>query len=101
MDSYEQRKVANTEVDGGVVDTVAVSDCPKPYETGINHPAYNNGQWIIVDYYTTRAQAEKGHKRWVKLMRKKPESLSDINECNIETLAKILGTTTRGVYKRR
>ena len=49
----EERLVANTEVDGGVVDTCRITDSDKPFETGIKHSAYNGGRWVIVELYDT------------------------------------------------
>lgn len=79
MGNYEQRKVANYKEGDLVVDTAAVTDSKDPYETGIKHPFYNNGNWVIVETYETKEQAQKGHDKWVKTMTadKPPEKLVD------------------------
>jgi hypothetical protein len=81
MGNYEQRKVANFEKGDLVVDTAAVTDADKPYETGIQHPAYNAGEWVIVELYDTKEEAQKGRNRWVKKMtgKKMPKELRDVS----------------------
>lgn len=88
-DNYEQRKVAHYEKKGGlVVDTAAVTDSSKPFETGISHPSYNNGKWVIVELYDNKKQARNGHKRWIKLMTSKqlPKSLKDVSTATTANL---------------
>jgi len=63
--TYEQRKVANYEGDGFVIDTAAVNDGDKPFETVIIHPAYDDS-WIVLQAYPTKAAARRGHDLWVK-----------------------------------
>jgi len=83
--NYEERKVANFEENGLIVDTCAVTDSNKPYETGITHPSYNNGEWIIVELYSTKKEAEAGHKKWVNIMTssKLPKLLKDVSTATI------------------
>ena len=66
--NYEERKVANYSEGKLVVDTCAVTDSSKPYETGITHPDYKDGDWIVVELYDTKEQALEGHDKWVKKM---------------------------------
>ncbi len=78
--TYEQRKVARTELsEGGFVSTAEVTDGAQPYETGISSPHYDNGHVIVVEAYSTREEAENGHARWVEVMSadELPESLMD------------------------
>jgi len=75
--NYEQRKIANDKVDGGVVSTAAVNDSDKPYETGICHPSYDDGNWVTVELYDTMEQAKIGHKKWCEILASKPEALTD------------------------
>lgn len=87
--NYEQRKVDNFEGDNGlVVDTVAVTDSRKSYETGILHPAYNGGDWVIVDLYDTKKEAQAGHDKWVAIMtaEKLPEKLVDVSSAEVADL---------------
>lgn len=57
-DTYEQRKVDRFEDDNGlVVDTVAVIDSSRPYETAVRHPKYNNRAWIVIEEYNTKEAA--------------------------------------------
>lgn len=85
IDNYEERKVKNYTLNELNIDTCAVSDSDKPYETGIQHPLYNEGKWIIVELYDTKEEAENGHDKWVKIMTKNklPEVLKDVNSCFI------------------
>jgi len=88
MGSYEQRKVKNTKIKDGEVDTCAVTDSTKPFETGIKHVRYNGGAWIIVELYDTKEEAIKGHDKWVDTMEANqlPEQLNDVSTCAIAQL---------------
>lgn len=106
MESYEERLVdLYQEVvgDSGVlkVSTVRVSDGDKPFETGIAHPDYNNGDWVIVEAYDSRYFAEEGHNRWVRTMTNKPLPRV-LEDCGNSTISWILGLVG-GVmaYERR
>lgn len=74
-------EVANFEKGRLTVDTCGVADADKPFETGISHPAYNDGDWVIVQLYKTKATAIRGHKKWVKLMtaKKLPKELKNVS----------------------
>lgn len=88
--NYEQRKVANYEGEGGLeIDTAAVTDSRKPYETGILHPQYNSGAWVIVELYDTKEEARAGHDKWVKIMTADilPAALRDVSSCEVAELA--------------
>jgi hypothetical protein len=72
MGTHEDRAVANYRIEGvaGSVefDTCSVTDYPsKPYETGLMHPDYNGGKWVIVEAYKTKEEAKAGHDKWVAL----------------------------------
>lgn len=51
------------------VDTVKPTDTNK-WETGIH---VNDGDWVIVQQYNSKIEAEKGHKKWVVSIKKKPK----------------------------
>lgn len=59
-ETYKERLVAVDHVGEAVVDTVAVTDGVQPYETAVVHPLYNNGGWVVVEAYPTKAAAKKG-----------------------------------------
>lgn len=83
--NYESRKVANNEINGAVIDTVAVTDSEQPYETGIKHPNFDNGNWIIVEMYEDEDSAKDGHIKWVDLFKKGiPKELSDVSTCELK-----------------
>ncbi len=94
MFNYEERKVARFENKKGlIVDTAAVSDSAQPYETGIVHPAYNGGKWVIVELYDSKKAAQIGHKKWVKKMtaRALPKTLKDVSTAGIATFLSAVG----------
>lgn len=99
-DNYEQRAVSRYEDSVMVIDTAAVDDGSQPYETGISHPEYNDGLWIIVEAYATYHQAIQGHDRWVAKMTSDelPESLKDCKNADIvRVFSEIVGDME---YKR-
>lgn len=70
-DTYEQRLIArfeSAEMPGVIIDTCKVYDGEQNYETGICHPEYNDGDWMIVESYDTAEEAEEGHLKWVRKM---------------------------------
>ena len=75
--------VFRLEEKGWVVDTCESSDTEK-WETGI----FPNGleeHCLIVEQYASREEAEKGHERWVSLMRENPKrELPDLNVWEME-----------------
>jgi len=86
--TYEQRVVDNYKDGDLVVDTCKVTDSRQPYETGVKHPRYSDGDWVIVEMYDTKAAAQKGHDKWVKIMTANnlPTSLSDVSTATISEL---------------
>ena len=66
--NYEQRKVDRYESADVTIDTCSVSDAPHPFETGILHPEYKDGGWLIVEYYDSKETAQIGHDKWVARM---------------------------------
>jgi hypothetical protein len=67
-----------------IVDTCSCRDGEMPYETAVSHPAYNDRQWVIVAAYRTKAEAEAGHREWVRIMTSQPlaDTLQEV--CNSE-----------------
>ena len=91
--NYEERVVDNYEGKGElVVDTAAVTDSEQDYETGISHPKYNDGKWVIIELYDTKDEAQVGHDKWVKIMTAAtlPEQIEDVSTAEIKKLASIL-----------
>lgn len=84
----ESRLIKNDKVGEATIDTCRVSDGKQPYETGISHPEYDSGQWIIAEAYNTPDAALKGHKKWVKIMsaKKLPKEIPDCNNALLTTL---------------
>ena len=87
--NYESRKVDRYEGEDGLsVDTCSVSDSNQPYETGIAHPAYNGGRWIIVEMYESKKAAIEGHEKWVSTMVSEnlPTELRDVSTSGMANL---------------
>lgn len=62
-----------------LVSTIQNTDYPEmPYETGVEHPLYNNGRMIIITSYRTEDEAKVGHERCVGLFSLSDEELPDI-----------------------
>ena len=68
------------EQDNLYVDTCLCSDT-RMWETAIADKCYrSDGNLIIVEEYTSKDSAEKGHKKWLKLMTKNPpKELVDVH----------------------
>ena len=93
MGNRESRVVATYEDDtcGLIVDTCAVTDSDQPYETGVKHPGYNDGAWVIVEMYETRERAVMGHERWVARMTDVPMP-TELRDVSTAFVAKLLTT---------
>jgi hypothetical protein len=93
LGNHEERKVAHYNKDGVFVDTCLVTDSAQPYETAIEHPAYNNGTMIIVALYDTKEEAQAGHDKWVKQLTSEPLPLAiaDVSSSGIATFARDIG----------
>jgi hypothetical protein len=93
MGTYDQRKVDNFTQGDLVIDTCCVTDSRQPYETAVQHPGYNDGDWVIVETYSTKEAAQEGHNRWVKVMTSTslPAVLKDVSTAEIAELARAFG----------
>ena len=87
MGNHDQRKIDNYSANGCVVDTCMVSDGNQPFETGVSHPDYGSGKWIIVESYGSPEDAQSGHNQWVSKMTNEPlpEQLIDCKNAEIST----------------
>jgi hypothetical protein len=104
MDDYKERKVKRFEKDKLVVDTARVTDSTKPFETAVEHPDYKSGEFIVVENYDTKEDAEKGHERWVMTMTAEtlPEELRDVSESTAATdLDDVAGNKGWRTYPRK
>lgn len=81
-DNHDERLVLRFKEGRLSVDTSRVSDGEKPYETGVAHPDYNGGRWVIVEAYDTSEQARSGQFRWVKTMTSGPLPDKLVDCCN-------------------
>ncbi len=101
--NYEQRKVARYEKGNVMVDTAMVSDAEQPYETAVAHPQYNEGNMVIVELYDTKEEAEKGHKKWVKIItnKKLPNELKDVSSSKISKVSDKIGGKDWRIKKRK
>jgi hypothetical protein len=97
--NFEVNNVAHFEENGVVVDTCRVSDGLKPIETGVRHPGYNDGKWIIVEAYDSEEDAQMGHKRWVKKMTTAPLPRR-LRDCQNSEVAQLLPAKSL-IYPRK
>lgn len=82
--NYESRKVSHSEIGDAVIDTTAVSDGSQSFETGVKHPEFNDGKWIIVEAYDTKEEAQRGHECWVVTITENlPDQLTDCQNSEI------------------
>lgn len=73
-----RRDVFTTKIKGIIIDTCCAHDT-QMWETGIE-----KGNWIIVEQYPSRTEAEKGHNAWVKKIKKNSNiKLTDIHTWGI------------------
>ena len=80
--NHEQRCVDNTDVDRYRVDTSYTSDYG--YETAVCSDEHD---WIVVERYSTKEEAQKGHDRWVKKCEEeKPTQLWSIQYDSVEEI---------------
>ena len=86
--NYGGRKINNDTVGKAEIDTAMVTDSEQSYETGISHPRYNDGNWIIVEMYDTIEESKAGHEKWCNKFRDGllPSSLKDIGSSTIAKL---------------
>ncbi len=95
--NYEDRKVDRfEESDDLVIDTCLVTDGDLSYETAVSHKNYNDREWIIVEAYSDKESAQKGHDKWVKIMTadKLPKVLEDCLNSSISKCVQKLGVAT-------
>ena len=88
MGNYEERKVERFEAEDLIIDTAAVTDSTKPFETAIKSPLYNDNKWVIVELYDTKEEAIAGHKKWVSIMTSNilPKELKDVSISGVAEL---------------
>ena len=102
---YEQRAVARHDDahSGLIIDTCRITDSAHNYETGIVHPLYNDGKWVIVEVYDTAEEARSGHDKWLKVMTatKLPDRLFDVGTAAVKELAEAFGADYSGGYERQ
>ena len=97
MDAYNpNRGVGRYEEGQVIVDTCSVSDGRCIYETGVMHPEYNDGKFVIVSAYDTEEEARQGHDQWVKTMTADtlPDKLVDCCNSELAQIGKDFGMET-------
>ena len=76
--THDQRVVKNTKHDDFILDTCYVTDRDWNYETAVQHKAFNNGDWIILEGTYTKEEAIKQHDVWLtRLLDNSFETLTD------------------------
>ncbi len=101
MGNLEERTVDRYELGDLIVSTVRVTDSILPWETGVSHPEYNSGKWVIVEKYESKEDAKEGHQRWVQKMTGEtlPDELRDVADSEIGLLNDVFGKEWR-VFRR-
>ena len=102
LSNYDDRAIDRYEEGSLIVDTCAVSDGNQPFETGIRHPEYNSGKWIIVEAYSTKGDAKAGHSKWVSTMTNEPlpEKLTDCKNARVAQLLDLFGEDGKLEFQR-
>ena len=83
-DNYKERLVARDDkLDPDeipfILDTVAVDDREWMYETAIQHPKFNDNEWIVIRGYDTKEEAEAGHEELITYyLMNRPAFIKDI-----------------------
>lgn len=92
--NYSERKIDRYEDDILIVDTCAVDDGEQPFETAVAHPFYNNGEYVIVEAYSSTEEAQEGHNKWLQKMQTNPlpDKLIDCCNSEIQSFAALVGT---------
>lgn len=94
-DNYNERVVGRYDNEDGtcMISTAYVSDGVKPYETAFQHPDYKDGEVLIVEAYSTKEEALRGHEKWLKIMMEGPlpDFLTEYPNAGIAQLYKVLG----------
>ena len=85
------------------VSTCQMFDTDNPYETAIKHPHYNDGNIIIVEEYATREQAERGHQKWLAIMRAPmlPAMIEDVSTAGVAKFGKQIGARPKHMIFER
>ncbi len=65
--NHEERLVANDTINDIEIDTCLANDMGKDYETGL----CINGTWYIAEDYDTKEEAQKGHEKYMNLIKTK------------------------------
>lgn len=70
LGSGEERTVARYERDTGdlTISTMENRGDNYAFETAISHSLYKDSNWIVVELYDTREDAQTGHDKWLAAM---------------------------------
>ena len=99
MNNYEDRMVDRSEFDWGYISTARVSDGRQPFETSVCSDQYAKATDIedtsgmtIVEAYSSKEAAQKGHDKWVEIMTTSPpDELQDCCNAGIAEFGEALG----------
>ncbi len=87
-----QLKRYHDEDSSTLVSTIKVMAGEEPYETAVEHPAFNNGKLVVVEGYSSRKEAIEGHYKWVAIMThaELPDKLVDAQNSPISQILALL-----------
>lgn len=78
--SRAERALLENTVNDYHIDTCKVFDRDWHYETGIRHPSFRGGEWVIVRGYDTVEEAKAGHLMWCEKAKAGFQKLYDVFE---------------------
>lgn len=78
--SRAERALLEDTVNHYHIDTCKVFDRDWNYETGIEHPSFRGGEWVVVRGYDTIEEAKAGHLMWCEKAKAGFQKLYDIFE---------------------
>lgn len=102
--SRAERAVCENTVNNYHIDTCKVYDRSWNFETGICHPDFHRGNWIIVRGYGTLDEAKSGHAMWCEKAKNGFQKLYDVFEEKIYSKERPIfaqgGISGTGIKKR-
>ena len=101
--TFEERCVDRYEDGDLLISTVTTRDRGQLFETAVRHPQYCNNEWVIVQEYNTKEEAQVGHDEWVEKMTQDelPKELMDMSTCKIAELCFGVGAKSRIIKRER
>jgi len=87
LDNPYPDKQITTKLQGNtiIIDTSLPKDT-NIWETGIKRTNFDDGEWVIIEQYEDENEAQRGHDKWVGLMKSTPDMpLKDIDSWSLHS----------------